>query len=187
MPEPYSVIHAPRLDLVLMSPRLIEPMLAADWAAAGRLLGAEIPDEWRTRDWRWVSTRYAQTEDDLSAILPWLPRVQFLRASTDSGGKAAVVGDVGFHGPPDAEGRVEIGYAVLDEYRRRGFAEEAVRALLAWAEREQGVTRFRARIEPQNTPSLSLIRKLGFTQTEASQAQPSELLVFHRDVQLTTT
>jgi [ribosomal protein S5]-alanine N-acetyltransferase len=182
MPEPYSVIHAPRLDLVLMLPGLIEPMLAADWATAGRLLGAEIPDEWQTRDWRWVSMRYAQTEDDPAAIFPWLPRVQLLRQSAgDSGGKAAVVGDVGFHGPPDDEGRVEIGYAVLDEYRRRGFAEEAVRALLAWAEREQGITRFRARIELQNIPSLNLIRKLGFTQTKASQDQPGGLLVFHRD------
>lgn len=41
-----------------------------------------------------------------------------------------VVGLGGFKGPP-AEGRVEIGYSVLEPYRRRGYAAEAVRGLMA--------------------------------------------------------
>ncbi len=76
---------------------------------------------------------------------------------------------------------MEIGYAVISEHRRRGFAEEAVRTILAWTARECGVTRFRARIEPRNTPSLNLIRKLGFEQVGVSHGELHELLIFHRD------
>jgi RimJ/RimL family protein N-acetyltransferase len=100
---------------------------------------------------------------------------------TSGAGKPVVVGDAGFHGPPDDEGRVEIGYAVITGHRRRGFAEEAVRAILAWAARERGVTRFSARIEPQNIPSLNLIRKLGFAQVGVSHDELLELLTFHRN------
>jgi RimJ/RimL family protein N-acetyltransferase len=144
-------------------------------------LGAEIPQEWRVRDWRWLDARYARADADPS-VIPWLPRIQLLRQPATGGdGKPVVVGDAGFHGSPNDEGRVEIGYAVITEHRRRGFAEEAVRAILAWAVRECGVTRFSARIEPQNIPSLNLIRKLGFAQVGVSHDELPELLTFHRD------
>jgi RimJ/RimL family protein N-acetyltransferase len=36
-----------------------------------------------------------------------------------------VIGDIGFRGPPDAAGIVEIGYSVVAGRRRRGYATEA--------------------------------------------------------------
>ncbi|MHB8649207.1 MAG: GNAT family N-acetyltransferase, partial [Gaiellaceae bacterium] len=36
-----------------------------------------------------------------------------------------VVGDVGFIGPPDESGIVEVGYSVIPDRRRRGYATEA--------------------------------------------------------------
>jgi ribosomal-protein-alanine N-acetyltransferase len=182
MPEPRSVIHAPRLDLVLMSAQLMWSMHAADWATAARLLGAQVPEEWRTANWRWLGTRPAQAEADPS-VIPWLPRAQLLRQPVGRGrSEPVVVGEVSFHGPPDGEGQVELGYSVVTGQRRRGFAEEAVRALTAWAAREHGVTRFRACIGPQDIPSLNLIRKLGFIQAGACHREGfGELLIFHRD------
>ena len=82
-----------------------------------------------------------------------------------------MAGDAGFHGQPDENGRVEVGYMVLSPYRRQGLAEEAVRALLAWAVAEQGVTRFQACISPDNIPSLNLIRKLGSDRPAASSTR----------------
>ena len=56
----------------------------------------------------------------------------------------------------------ELGYHIYSEYRRRGFGEEACRAILSWAKKE-GLDRISIRIKPDNTPSLLLAEKLGFT------------------------
>jgi ribosomal-protein-alanine N-acetyltransferase len=182
VPELYPVIHAPRLDLVLMSPALMRALLAADWAEAERLLGARIPGEWQGEYWQWLGQRPDQAEHDPSAM-PWLPRALLLRQDDESARReATVAGDAGFHGPPDADGQVEIGYQVVSEHRRNGYAEEAVRALMAWAAAEQGIARFRASISPHNTPSLNLIRKLGFVQVGSQRHEMrGEELIFHRD------
>lgn len=164
MAELWAVIHAPRLDLVLMPPSLMRALLAADWVQAGQLLGAQIPEQWRGGDWQWLGQRPDQAESDPS-VVPWLPRAMLLRAEAGSGGRQpVVVGEAGFHGPPDGDGRVEIGYTVVGEHRRRGYAEEAARALMTWAAADHGITRFRASVSPDNTPSLNLVRKLGFVQ-----------------------
>jgi len=176
------MIRARRLDLVLMSPALMRALLAADWAKAGRLLGTDIPGEWRRDDWQWLGQRPERAEADRS-VFPWLPRVLLLRTAGDSSSdEPVVVGQAGFHGPPDNDGRVEIGYTVVAEHRRHGYAEEAARALMSWASAEHSITRFRACISPGNTASLNMIRKLGFVQVgNQRHAKWGEELVFHRD------
>jgi RimJ/RimL family protein N-acetyltransferase len=52
----------------------------------------------------------------------------------------------------------------LPPFRRRGFAREAVVALMRWAHRTHGVDTFVASIAPDNVPSLALARSLGFEQ-----------------------
>lgn len=76
------------------------------------------------------------------------------------------VGRIGFHGKPgtnalSALGAIELGYAVEPEFRRRGFAEEAIRGMMDWAQ-AQSISRFVVSIGPSNTPSLELAAKLGF-------------------------
>ena len=115
-----------------MVPAVMRALQAGDWDQAGQLLGAEIPSEWRGEDWQWLGQRPEQAEADPSAM-PWLPRVLLLPAADDSRRKEpVVVGEAGFHGQPDGDGRVEFGYMVVSEHRRRGYAEEAVRALMNW-------------------------------------------------------
>jgi hypothetical protein len=47
---------------------------------------------------------------------------------------------------------------------------------------ERGISRFRACISPHNTPSLTLIRKLGFVQIGAQHHERrGEELIFHHD------
>jgi RimJ/RimL family protein N-acetyltransferase len=84
---------------------------------------------------------------------------------TDEGGTRRVVGTIGFHGPPDPQQRVEIGYSVDPVYRRRGLAREAVRAMFDWAAATHGIRRFIASISPTNEPSLNLAAGFGFVQT----------------------
>ena len=90
-----------------------------------------------------------------------------LRCRFDDERGRRVIGSAGFHGPPEDDGRVEIGYRVEPEYRQQGVATEVVRALFDWANREHGVTRFRAATAPDNVASQRVLARFGFRRTGA--------------------
>jgi RimJ/RimL family protein N-acetyltransferase len=73
-----------------------------------------------------------------------------------------VIGDIGFHGPPDEAGTVEIGYSIVEQYRGLGLAGESAVAVcgLAWSRPE--VTRIIARTEEGNAASAGVLRHAGF-------------------------
>lgn len=75
-------------------------------------------------------------------------------------GKA--IGDAGFHGPPNAEGEVEIGYALVPAARGMGYARESVELLVAWALSQPAVRVITARVEPGNVASERLLERLHF-------------------------
>ena len=71
-----------------------------------------------------------------------------------------MVGHAGFHGPPgvngpEKSGAVELGYTIFPDFRGRGLATEAARALMDWAEETHGIVHFIASIAPTNEPSLA--------------------------------
>src|SRR4051812_14429004 len=169
-------IRAERLDLVSMSPVFLQASLDRRLAEAAELLGAALPPDWpgdRARTMRW---RLDEMTVDPSAQ-PWLLRAIVLREP-----ERRLIGHIGFHEPPWPDGRVEVGYSVWPEYRRQGFALEAVEALFAWATAEHGIRQFVASIGPWNAPSLGLASKLGFVQTGTRMDdEDGEELVFELD------
>ncbi len=73
-----------------------------------------------------------------------------------------VVGGVGFFGPPK-HGWVEIGYGVVPSRRSRGYATEAVHAMIDFAFRQDGVRSVRAGVELSNPASVRVLEKVGMT------------------------
>ena len=69
----------------------------------------------------------------------------------------------GFHGPPDADGQVEIGYAMQPSFREQGLATEAVEGLVKWAFDHPEVRNVRAQTLPHLTASIRVLEKTGFT------------------------
>lgn len=73
----------------------------------------------------------------------------------------ALIGEGGFKGAPDAEGVVEIGYAIVPEYRRRGLAYEAARGLTDFAFLHPEVKVVQAHTLKDGTASIRVLEKLG--------------------------
>jgi RimJ/RimL family protein N-acetyltransferase len=160
-----------------MSPAFIEALLRGDEAAARAEIDVEFPADFAEDGADVLRMRLRQMREDAS-VQPWLLRLMIPRRGT-----RVAVGRIGFHGPPDAGGRVEIGYTVFQDFRRQGFATEASRALFDWAQAEHGITRFRAAVSPTNAPSLAVVRKLGFRRTGVQWDEvDGEELVFERDL-----
>lgn len=144
-----------------MTVPFMRALVAHDLATAAEEIGADVPEGMPDDLESFLRYRLAQVEVDPS-ILQWLGRAMVL---TDEAGTRRAIGTLGFHGPPDDEGRLEVGYRVEPEYRRHGFAREAVAALFDWAAATHGIRRFVASISPTNDASLRMAAGFGFAQT----------------------
>ena len=131
----------------------MQALLDGDLATAGARCGLQLPEFFLDEGWLW-RIRVDQVERD-PASAPWLVRAGV------TGRERTVVGHAGFHGPPDADGVVEVGYTVVPELRGRGHGTALLHALVDEA-RAAGATGVRASISPQNAPSLALVRRAGF-------------------------
>jgi [ribosomal protein S5]-alanine N-acetyltransferase len=158
-----ETVRSERLELVWLSPQLVETLLDGGREEAARIGGfvipAGFPDD---HDRGFLGLRLRQTKEDPSRG-PW-----FARAIVLPERGRLMIGHIGFHGPPGVNARrdpdaVEIGYTVFPEHRRQGYATEAVQALLGAAE-AQGIRRFVASVGPENEPSLAIVRRLGFVE-----------------------
>jgi RimJ/RimL family protein N-acetyltransferase len=147
-------VATPRLDLFSLAPPLVAALVAKDFGAAQALAPFPIDAGTFEGDEYVLARRHAQLTADPSEE-PWLFRAAVLRET------GRVVGKVGFHAPPAADGSVEIGYRVDPAYRNQGFATEMAVGLMRWGA-EQGATACIASVRPDNAPSLAIVRRLGF-------------------------
>jgi RimJ/RimL family protein N-acetyltransferase len=72
----------------------------------------------------------------------------------------AVVGGIGFHGPP-RDGLVEVGYGVVPSVRGRGVATAALRLMLDLAAGHEQVKRVCGRTTPENVASQRVMLAAG--------------------------
>jgi ribosomal-protein-alanine N-acetyltransferase len=78
-----------------------------------------------------------------------------------------VVGGIGFFGPPHV-GEVEIGYGIVPSRQGRGYATEALRAMIAMAWADSRVRTVAAGTDAGNAASQRVLAKAGFRQISAA-------------------
>jgi [ribosomal protein S5]-alanine N-acetyltransferase len=142
------------LRLVRLSVPAMQALVAGDLDAASRDVGVRLSPYLVEEGWLW-RVRLPQVAADPAAI-DWIARAA-VDTSTDR-----VVGHVGFHGPPDERGIVEVAYSVDPALRRRGYAGAMLAAALDWAASVPDVSVVRASISPTNAASLATIGPFGF-------------------------
>ena len=155
-----------RLTTTRMELRPVPAAAAAalpdDRELAARLLNATLPAEWPQPDLLDVLPLQAKARPQTECFGVWV------MIEHDS---RSVVGDIGFIGPPDETGSVEVGYSVIPRRRRRGYASEAARAILDWAVSQAGVHIVVASCERDNTPSIRTLERLGFRRTSEANGR----------------
>jgi ribosomal-protein-alanine N-acetyltransferase len=96
-------------------------------------------------------------------------------------GDGQLCGTGGYKGPPAIDGSVEIGYSVIPECQRRGFASSTVNLLVARAFRDERVRTVRAETLTDGIATQGVLRRCGFS-AAGSYIDPEEgeILRFER-------
>jgi RimJ/RimL family protein N-acetyltransferase len=142
----------------LTTPRLLLPLLDAA-AAAALVSGGRLS--------RWAADFPREGDVDVATVLarngvPAGPDAVFGPRLVVERSTGEVIGTAGFFGPP-RDGLVEIGYGIVPSRRRRGYAAEAVHALLGLAAAQPGVSEVVAHAEADNVASIRVLEKSGLT------------------------
>ncbi|WP_406390097.1 GNAT family N-acetyltransferase [Streptomyces sp. NBC_00887] len=145
------------MDNLMTTRLLLHPLSAAEAASveageppAGTLWAPGYPGDGD----RGVARRFLETCADAGSPQPF--GAYEIRRRADG----HVIGGVGFHGRPDSDGRVTIGYGLIPSVRGLGYASEALRALLAFA-RSQGVVSVKGDADLDNTRSHHVMAAAG--------------------------
>jgi len=97
----------------------------------------------------------------------------------------AFVGDVGFADfhremEPSIDGIPEAGWALDPRYWGCGFATEALRTILAWADANLSASRTVCIINPENVPSIRVAEKNGYRRSVETTYKEGTVVVFDR-------
>jgi RimJ/RimL family protein N-acetyltransferase len=184
-------ILSERLSLVVMTPDLMATMSGDLDEARPFAWPSWWPDERDRRHLTIWRNRAAEAELNIA----WGPR-----AVVDAHGQ--MLGHAGFHLPPApiknrlddptfigrrdpaAGGVVELGCTIFPIYRHRGFATEAVRALIRWAQGTGEVGAVLAAVAVDNTSSVRVLERVGgFIEIGSCRSDNGDLeLVYRRDI-----
>jgi ribosomal-protein-alanine N-acetyltransferase len=125
------------------------------------MLDATVPASWPPDlldddALRWVMGKLQAGEHDSGWSMYWI----VLR---DEQGGRTLIGTAGFKGNPTPDGTVELGYGIVSDRQRRGYATEAVRGQLRFAFSSPDVRRVIAETLPELESSKGVLAKCGFT------------------------
>ena len=166
-----------RVRIVHVSQPAHAAIAAGDLAGANLLSPVPLTPVFVTDSWRSTFARRATQLLDHPEDAPWVTGIIW----DDDLEKA--VGAAGFHGSPDADGMVEVGYSVDPDLRRRGYARAAMQVLLDRAVAHPDVRVLRASISPDNEPSLNLVASFGLERNGEQWDEEDGLeLLFERPV-----
>ncbi|HEU4567022.1 MAG TPA: GNAT family protein [Marmoricola sp.] len=148
----------PQVRLLQLTAPALRALAEGDLAAANALSPVPLSDYLAGPECRGVWRMRSEQVEREPASAAWVTGVIWDEV------QQVAVGRAGYHGPPDASGMVEIGYAVDLVFRRRGYARAALLALLQRAHDEPQVSTVRLSIRPDNDASLRLAAQHGFVQ-----------------------
>lgn len=166
---PAELLRTERLVLVPATLAHLEAELVSP-LALGDLLQARVPEGWPPGEYDRAAVEFFRSRllENPGAV-GWFGWYALHRAAPDR--EPVVVGSGGYFGPPGAERTVEIGYSIVPEFQRMGFATELVQALLRRAFSVPGLDRVIAHTYVENTPSVTVLERCGFS-LEGPGAEP---------------
>ena len=171
---PRTSVHTARLELTPLDADAIQALLAGDANRLQQLTGAAFPQPvgpppYMAESLPIVGTRLRKSPEEA----PWWNWLVVRQEDREA------VGAVAFGGKPDAAGAALIGYAMYPGHEGRGYATEAVKAMIEWAFAQPGVNTVRALAPVWNTPAVHVAEKVGMRPVSSDEDdEVGEVLVY---------
>jgi ribosomal-protein-alanine N-acetyltransferase len=73
-----------------------------------------------------------------------------------------IVAELGFKGPPNIKGEVEIGYGTMPDFQGNGYMTAAVKSIIEWATERNDIKTILGSVDKKNSPSIRVLEKNGF-------------------------
>ncbi len=153
-------IHAADAELAALDARY-------DHVGLGQRLGAAVPDAWPPELTHDVLDFFAHTLEQHPENVGWW--AWYLVRDDGEFEDPLLIGGAGFKGPPTDDGVVEVGYSILPAYQGRGYATEAVRALIAWSLAVPRTLAVVAETFPEHVASRRVLEKVGMREAGAGE------------------
>jgi len=129
----------------------------SDRPALVGLLGAVVPENWPPEILVEALPELLERLEEGWGQLGW-----YWLLVADTGGPPVLIGGGGFNNDPRLCEEVEIGYAVIPQYRDCGYATEAVAAMLRWAFSHGILEVVSAETLAGQAASIRVLQKTGF-------------------------
>ena len=152
-----TTIRTARLELVSFTPAFVEAVKRGDVRSAEEEIGADVRPWLMAEPSHLIRLQLAHDGADADGLDP----LGWAVVLSSPAGDRWVIGSVGVHGPVDERGRLEVGHAIDPASRGRGYAAEAVRAVLDWAAMRYGVNRLVIAIQPRLRQIVGRSARLG--------------------------
>lgn len=149
-PKHVSIVH--------LNEAVLTALAAGDLVAANQESPVELTPYCAGPHWNSVWRMRSEQVATDPASAAWLTGIVW------DDERQVAVGRAGFHGPPDEEGRVELGYAIDPAHRRQGYARAALELMLDRAAHDPQVRVVRATVSPTNLASRNLVQQYGFVE-----------------------
>lgn len=160
---PHLTIRLDRLELIAATEALLQA--EEDVLQLAQRLQAEIPHNWPTPLYDSDARQFfLGVVSENSKAVGWTAWYILL---IDQVGKKTLIGAVGACGLPDDEGKIVIGYSLLDQFQGKGYATEALRGFLEFAQGHSSLQKVVADTYPHLRASIRVLEKNGFVRCGA--------------------
>ncbi|OJV66039.1 MAG: hypothetical protein BGO41_08900 [Clostridiales bacterium 38-18] len=149
-------LETDRLRIVPLNLALFKLYLE-DYGKVQEKLGVKITIPNQDNDTQTLFANAYYAAESFPQLIHWLTSWEIISKADNE-----IIGSICFKGPPNMEGSVEIGYEIFEPFRSKGYATEAVNAVIGWALSIPDVKRVLARVSEKNIASIKVLRTLAF-------------------------
>ena len=163
-------IETANLELVCFTQNHIRSLIQ-DRTQFVNLMDADVPEKWPNDAYNEVLPYVLEELEEDPDARNW--NFMIIEKASNT-----LIGEIGGKGQPNEHGMLEVGYGIIEDFRNKGYATEALKALSEWLLQQPEVEKLIAECLEENVASMHVLSKAGYIITGMRESEEGKLLVW---------